>query len=135
MVDKSYAVIKDNVIINTVMINDLTEFLKISVKESLDGDDLIEIPEEDLQYINVGDLWDGQKFIAPQPFPSWIWNESSRSWLAPSSKPEINDPEVVPVYEWDELTLSWVEIPELGYLTEEGSEINPLHSPPFPPRS
>lgn len=42
-------------------------------------------------------------FIPPQPFPSWILNESTFNWDAPSEKPADN-------YIWDEDSLSWIEL-------------------------
>jgi hypothetical protein len=43
-------------------------------------------------------------FIAPQPFPSWIRNGSF--WQAPKSMPVDGN-----FYEWNEETLSWIEVP------------------------
>ena len=44
-------------------------------------------------------------FIPPQPYPSWVLNETSCLWDAPVPYP--NDGLA---YLWDEDTLSWVEI-------------------------
>ena len=45
-------------------------------------------------------------FIAEQPFDSWILNENTCQWEAPTSYP--NDGKR---YEWNEDTTSWKEIP------------------------
>lgn len=53
-----------------------------------------------------GTFWNGSRFIHPSPFPSWIWNEEENSWKAP-----IDGPLDGKYYEWNESTLSWVEVP------------------------
>lgn len=54
-------------------------------------------------------------FIHPKPFPSWILNNTTWIWEAPISKPTtyINNPEgqnppIEDLYDWDELTQSWI---------------------------
>ena len=49
-------------------------------------------------------------FYLPAPFPSWVLNEETYSWEAPTPYP--GDPYEAPFYEWDEDTTSWVEITE-----------------------
>lgn len=44
-------------------------------------------------------------FIPPQNFPSWILNEFSCLWEAPTPYPTDGKP-----YRWDEASLSWVEM-------------------------
>jgi hypothetical protein len=56
-------------------------------------------------YAGIGYTFDGVGFAAPQPFASWTLNPESYLWEAPVAKPDDNK-----VYEWDEDTLSWVEI-------------------------
>jgi hypothetical protein len=43
-------------------------------------------------------------FIAPKSFPSWVLNETTCIWEAPTPMPEDNK-----TYSWDEDTTSWVE--------------------------
>lgn len=43
-------------------------------------------------------------FIAPKPFPSWVLNETTCKWEAPTPMPEDDK-----TYSWDEETTSWVE--------------------------
>jgi len=54
--------------------------------------------------VTIGAKWDGTKFIPVQPFPSWTYDVSTNSWIAPVSKP--NDP-TSGFYYWDEETKSW----------------------------
>jgi hypothetical protein len=44
-------------------------------------------------------------FYAPQPFTSWILNQSTWLWEAPAEMPADGKS-----YKWDEDTLSWKEI-------------------------
>lgn len=59
------------------------------------------------RYAAVNGTYDEVKdvFIHPQPFPSWILNPDTTKWEAPTPMPNDGKP-----YEWDESTLSWVEI-------------------------
>jgi len=41
-------------------------------------------------------------FIAPKPFNSWILNEDTCIWEAPTAKPQDGNP-----YSWNESTLTW----------------------------
>ncbi len=44
-------------------------------------------------------------FISPQPFPSWLLDEDTCRWEAPTPMPDDGK-----MYEWDEDTTSWKEI-------------------------
>lgn len=58
-------------------------------------------------YAGIGYQYDPIRdaFIAPKPFASWILNESTCQWAAPTVMP--NDGKM---YNWDETTTSWVEV-------------------------
>lgn len=43
-------------------------------------------------------------FVAPQPYASWILNEDTCQWEAPTAYPSDGK-----FYTWDEATTSWVE--------------------------
>jgi len=62
-------------------------------------------------YAGITFTYDAQRdaFIPPKPFPSWILEESTCLWDAPSSKPQDDKD-----YKWDEDTLSWIE--DLNFL-------------------
>ena len=45
-------------------------------------------------------------FIPPQPYPSWLLNETTCQWESPVPYPTDGKN-----YHWDETTLSWVEVP------------------------
>ena len=58
-------------------------------------------------FAGVGDTYDSTKdaFYKPQPYPSWVLNESTCIWEAPVAKPDDGK-----MYNWDEATTNWVEI-------------------------
>ena len=58
-------------------------------------------------YAGVGYSYDRTKdaFIPPKPFASWVLNDTTCLWDAPTPMP-IDDK----VYEWDETTTSWKEV-------------------------
>jgi hypothetical protein len=57
-------------------------------------------------YAGVGYTFDGVGFAAPQPFMSWTLNQTTYLWEAPTPMPTDGKP-----YDWDEDTLSWIEMP------------------------
>ena len=60
-------------------------------------------------YAGIGYKYDAtlDAFIPPQPFESWILNEETAQWEAPTPYPDDGKR-----YSWDEATTSWVEIVE-----------------------
>ena len=57
-------------------------------------------------YAAVGDTYDKSKdaFIEPKPYPSWVLDEATCRWQAPTAMPESDDGEM---YSWNEETTSW----------------------------
>jgi len=55
-------------------------------------------------YAGVGHVYDETRdaFIPPQPFPSWVLNETTCQWDAPVPCPDDGAD-----YVWDEDSLSW----------------------------
>ena len=58
-------------------------------------------------YAGIGYIYDrtNDVFYAPQPYPSWILNNTTWIWEAPIPMPN-NEKR----YAWNESTISWVEI-------------------------
>jgi hypothetical protein len=58
-------------------------------------------------YAGVGYSYDAVKdaFIPPQPFASWVLDDSTCLWNAPTPMPQDGK-----MYTWDEPTLAWKEI-------------------------
>ena len=59
-------------------------------------------------YAGIGYTYDSERdaFYAPQPFNSWLLNESTCVWAAPVAMPVVEGK----MYTWDEDTLNWVEV-------------------------
>lgn len=59
-------------------------------------------------YAGVGFYFDEERdaFTAPKPFESWLLDEETCRWQAPTQYPADGN-----MYMWDELTLAWVELP------------------------
>jgi hypothetical protein len=59
-------------------------------------------------YAGIGFTYDREKdaFIPPKPFASWLLNEDTCLWGAPVAMPDDGK-----IYEWDETTVNWVEVP------------------------
>lgn len=58
-------------------------------------------------FAGVGFTYDAGRdaFIPPQPFPSWLLDEETCLWGAPTPYPTDGK-----YYRWDEAALTWVEI-------------------------
>ena len=58
-------------------------------------------------YAGVGFTYDSTRdaFIEPQPYTSWVLNESTCRWEAPTPYPDDDN-----AYAWDESTTSWVKV-------------------------
>jgi hypothetical protein len=58
-------------------------------------------------YAGIGYTYDAGRdaFISPKPYPSWVLNETTCRWEAPTPMPV----EEGKMYRWDEATTSWLE--------------------------
>ena len=56
-------------------------------------------------YAGIGYTYDEQRdaFIAPKPFPSWVLNETTCTWVAPNIQPTDGYE-----YRWSELVMKWL---------------------------
>ena len=57
-------------------------------------------------YAGAGYTYDSERdaFIPPQPYPSWVLDETTCQWQTPTPMPTDGK-----MYAWDEETTSWVE--------------------------
>ena len=63
-------------------------------------------------YAGLGYSYDADRdaFIPPKPFNSWVLNEETAQWEAPTPMPEdAGTGEPPKRYTWDEDTVNWVE--------------------------
>lgn len=58
-------------------------------------------------FAGIGFIYDQNRdaFIEPQPFPSWVLDEFSCTWQPPTPQPDANLD-----YQWDESSLTWIEV-------------------------
>jgi len=58
-------------------------------------------------YAGIGDTYDEERevFLPPKPFLSWILNETTWDWEAPTPVPDDGKN-----YEWNEENQKWVEV-------------------------
>ena len=61
-----------------------------------------------MNYAGIGFTYDAQRdaFIPPKPFASWVLNDATCLWEAPTPMPDDGN-----YYFWDEAQLSWVNPP------------------------
>ena len=59
-------------------------------------------------YAGIGYTYDPQRdaFIPPKPFASWVLDETTCLWAAPTPMPTDGK-----MYRWDEDTTSWIDTP------------------------
>lgn len=57
-------------------------------------------------YAGIGFTYDANRnaFIPPKTFPSWVLNENTCRWDAPTPMPQDGK-----AYKWDESIINWVE--------------------------
>ena len=57
-------------------------------------------------YAGIGYAYDEQRdaFIPPKPFPSWLLDEPSCTWEAPTPHPNDENP-----WDWDEQKREWIK--------------------------
>lgn len=67
-------------------------------------------------FASPGDTYraDLDGFITPSPYPSWVLNETTGRYEAPTPQPENTDP--TRVYAWNERTQRWVLVTQSAAL-------------------
>ena len=62
-------------------------------------------------FAGVGDTYDKSKdaFIAPKPYSSWVLDEDTCQWAAPTAIPDDGE-----MYNWNEDTTAWVEVAQFN---------------------
>jgi hypothetical protein len=62
-------------------------------------------------YAGIGMTWDAGRdaFISPKPYNSWVLNETTCRWDAPTAMPTDANVEAGEYYRWDEPTTAWVK--------------------------
>lgn len=108
-----YAIINsDNIVKNIIEFEetpqDFTPFLDAQ-KVVFDDDALVamEVPD-DTSFCGIGNVFNGERFIPPQPYPSWIWDEAKHFWVAPKLHPELLYGNHGAIWKWDEDAQEWI---------------------------
>lgn len=72
-------------------------------------------------YAAIGDQYypELDKFLQPQPFPSWKLNMEVGEWQAPVAKPDNEN-----LYVWDEKNQQWIEDEFEKIIAQEIEQIN-----------
>ncbi len=94
----------------TLKVDNVIETTKSFFNERQDYDLWIETSAELTKKIaSPGDTYDtvNNQFKSDSPYASWVFNNSTWRWEAPSDMPEIVGDKS---YYWDEDTTSWKEI-------------------------
>jgi hypothetical protein len=100
MAEQTYALIKDNAVVNTAVFDDPTEELLEEFKNFHEVDDIILTHHS---RVAPGWTWEREQFICPQPFPSWTINWDKCQWEAPIPEPQEEGKQ----YTWNEDAQSW----------------------------
>jgi hypothetical protein len=95
----NFAVLDGENVINTIIAESK------AIAEEVTGKTCIEFTTEPAE---VGGTYVGGVFIPRKPYPSWLLNPGNY-WEAPVAVPEPTEENPGP-YEWDENTISWVEV-------------------------
>lgn len=103
MAELDYAFIKNGNVVNIALFDDPSEETLNIFKEFHEVDLILLANEKTI----IGSTYDGLKFWLPQPFSSWIKNEEINEWEAPIPYPSDGK-----IYQWDEDTISWIEVQE-----------------------
>ena len=109
-----YAIINsDNIVENIIeleenAVQDLVQHLDAQ-KAIFNNDTLtaVEIPADNT-YAGIGQVFNSERFIPAQPYPSWIWDETKYLWVAPKLHPELLYGNHGAVWQWDEDTQEWI---------------------------
>ena len=93
-----YAVMNGDVVENVIAADTL------EVAETVTGKECIEFCKEHPAGIDWTYNRTKKVFSAPQPWPSWTFDEEKNYWVPPILPPETG------LYDWDEESLSWKEV-------------------------
>ena len=101
MANETYALIKNNNVVNIIVFDNPSSDLINQFKEFHDVDLII----KDNNKASIGGTYDGSKFWPLQPYPSWILNNTTWLWETPIAKPTDDKK-----YTWDETAKNWSEL-------------------------
>jgi hypothetical protein len=115
-----YVLVKDSNVENIVLFENVTDEFLEEVRVFNNADFIMPVPEKFLNpphLLCVDSSWDGETFILPKPFNSWVLNDQ-KDWVAPVARPEDGN-----IYIWNEETVSWDLVPVID-TPEDHESIN-----------
>ena len=93
-----YAAIKDNLVVDVLVFDDPSQKELADISLTLGVDLLLPLTNN----AGIGSKYIDGVLRPIQPYLSWVWNDSSKEWDAPTAKP-LDDKK----YWWNESTLTW----------------------------
>jgi hypothetical protein len=100
--DKVFVGVKDNLVVNTLIIDDENINLIANIKDEFGYEFLVQCDDNQ---VSIGWDFDGVGVVPPKPYDSWVFNQEIRQWETPIAYPIDGKP-----YQWNESTISWLEI-------------------------
>lgn len=101
----NWAVMQGGVVTNVIVADeDAAEILALILSEA---DEFILVTDATGPALIGGDVLNDH-FRSAQTYPSWLWDDESWSWVAPTPYPEDGNG-----YTWDEDTLAWIPFPQV----------------------
>jgi hypothetical protein len=101
MTESVYAFIKGIEVVNLVVFDDPDNSVLEHFKQTFEVDNIVAANDRAV----VGGTYEEGKFWMPQPYTSWVKNDETNEWAAPTPYPDFSKS-----YDWDEDLSSWVEI-------------------------
>ena len=111
----NYAFIdKDNVVVSLIFFEEEPENINIflEAQEIVTGVSPLTPFKVTDEYVNcgIGNIFTNNEFQTPQPYPSWLWDNTKKIWVAPAVHPELLYGAHGVNYEWDEANQKWNRI-------------------------
>ena len=100
MSNKEYAFIKDNLVFDILIFDNPSDELLNIFKDEKGADSVVLATETAI----VGGEYDGTNFWRSKPFPTWIKDIDTNSWIPPIPYPQDGK-----VYFWSEAEQNWIE--------------------------
>jgi hypothetical protein len=101
---KSYAFIKNNVVVNIALFDDNVDQAILDFFAQESNVDLLVLTDNNAY---IGGDYIEEQFRSACLFSSWIWDKVKKEWVAPISMPDDDKS-----YYWNEELLNWEEISE-----------------------
>lgn len=112
-----FAIIQNDTVVRVVEAADPESVLRpqdINARLTLDHVvDVASIVDSGVEIVE-GSTRQGDQWIPPSPFPSWVWD--GQKWMPPVPVPDRGDESLC--YYWDESAAEWVSYPTPGEASE-----------------